>query len=166
MTTEPSATPSDSGNTGELASRLNRFLGALIDGIVVAILAVPVMVILFCSGIFLIPVVGTILLSVLGFLISWGVFTALNYLSLKSGQTIGKRVVNTKIVSRDGNPVDVNDLILKRYLPMYAPMAIPNFLLIGSALGMLLMLANFLCIFRDNHACFHDDLAQTKVIQL
>ena len=47
--------------------------------------------------------------------------------------------------------------VLKRYLPIWLISFVP-------LIGPLVCLGNVLCIFRDSHACAHDDVAGSKVV--
>lgn len=139
----------------ELASLQNRFFAALIDGVIMCVCTTPVLYLLVMMGLpmgFLSAIVGTIIAA--------AVFLGINYRLLETnGQTIGKKVMNLQIVGRDDRMMPVQDLLIRRYLPVFAVTAIP-------ILGGLIALANVLLIFRDSRACGHDDIAQTRVIQL
>lgn len=76
-------------------------------------------------------------------------------LLLRNGQTIGKVILRTRIVDRDGRPASFSKLILMRgmingiiatYVPIY-------------------LLLDPLLIFRADRRCIHDHLAGTLVIQ-
>ena len=153
-------------STDVLATRTERFAGAFVDGIVQAILVVPASFAFF----FILMMVITIedenslgfelLTSVLGFFIGAGTFILLNgYLLATRGQTLGKVLLKTKIVSESGEQLPINHLLLKRYLPIWVLTSLPW---IGGVFG----LVNAVAIFRDNRKCFHDDFAGTKVIKL
>ncbi|WP_346332228.1 RDD family protein [Prosthecobacter sp. SYSU 5D2] len=87
------------------------------------------------------------------------VLVGINWTFLQQGQTLGKKLLNLKIVRRDGRPADRMHIITKRLLPVWLVGAIPY-------LGALVLLADALCIFRPGRNTLHDDLAETKVIQL
>jgi uncharacterized RDD family membrane protein YckC len=154
--------------TQQLATRGQRFAGALIDGLIAMLLVVPLA---FGAGVVYVIMqpgegfdtdsvpfkIGT---GVLGFLIGGGIFLALHgYLLATRGQTIGKYLLKIQIVSDEGQLVPFYKLILARYVPVWI---ISQFPLIGP----LFAIANALAIFRDQRKCFHDDIAGTKVIQL
>jgi uncharacterized RDD family membrane protein YckC len=136
-----------------LASRLDRFFASLIDGVIMMVVAFPVAFVLS----FILP--NSMFVSMIVMVLAaMGIFLAVNYKLLRdNGQTIGKRIMNIKIVGRDDKQMPVNDILLKRYAPLWVVSLIPY-------LGGLLLLANVLCIFRDSQACLHDDIAQTKVV--
>jgi uncharacterized RDD family membrane protein YckC len=91
-------------------------------------------------------------------------FLAVNFVFLKKGQTIGKLALKLQIQNRtNGSLLSVQDIILKRVLPVY---------LVG-ALGMaihwsilLILTVDVLCIFRPGRNTLHDDLANTKVVKM
>ena len=139
----------------QLASRVDRLIAAIIDGVIMMVATVPVILLLTFTA----ALGGQFFLTqILGMVAGVGIFVALNYKLLRDeGQTIGKRLMNVRIVGRDGNQMDVNDLLLKRYAPIWGAAMIPF-------IGGFICLANALLIFRDNQACGHDDIAQTKVV--
>jgi uncharacterized RDD family membrane protein YckC len=98
--------------------------------------------------------------GVLGTVLGGGLFILLNgYLLATRGQTIGKYFMKTQIVSNDDRLVPLGWLLLKRYMPLWV---ISQFPLVGPIFA----LANALAIFRAQRKCFHDDIADTKVIQI
>ncbi len=85
-------------------------------------------------------------------------FLAINgYLLHTRGQTIGKLVMKTRIVSDQGQLVPLPRLFLKRYLLLWCIVMIPG-------IGSLFSLVDTLFIFRDNRKCLHDEFAATKVV--
>lgn len=76
-----------------------------------------------------------------------------------SGQTIGKKVMNIRIVNLAGQPPSLVDLIFRRYAFFFLIAAIP---LIGS----LISLVSILMIFGRNRRCLHDIVGGTKVISI
>ena len=92
-------------------------------------------------------------------LVSVAVFIGINWKFLPNGQTIGKKLLNLQIQSRSGGLLPVNDLILRRILPVY---------ILGrlGMIGGLLVIVDALCIFRPAQNTLHDDLANSKVVVL
>jgi uncharacterized RDD family membrane protein YckC len=84
---------------------------------------------------------------------------AINWKFLPNGQTIGKKLTKIQIQSRSGGLLPVNTLIGKRILPVYLVALIPM-------VGLFILLADILCIFRARHNTLHDDFAGSKVMQL
>lgn len=161
----PSGIPSVLENTPaeeKLATLGERFAGAFIDGIINMVILVPLA---FGIGFGVVSVLGDgvvqqLLSQVIGGVIGIVAFLAVQgyFLSTRS-QTIGKIVVNTKIVSDRGQPLPFGELYLKRYL-------IPQIASILPYVGGLIGLINVLAIFRSNRKCVHDEIAGTKVIKL
>ena len=157
-------------STDVLATRSERFAGAFIDGLVQAILILPGS---FALGVVLFATVGAdnadkvenslaakLIGSIGGFVIAAGAFLLINgYLLATRGQTVGKVLMKTKIVSDGGDQVEFGKLVLRRYLPLWLLGSIPW-------IGPLFGLANALAIFRKTRKCIHDDIAGTKVIKL
>ncbi|WP_161604291.1 RDD family protein [Roseiconus nitratireducens] len=160
-TTETIEDPYGYQGGSELATRGQRLLGAIIDGLIQMVIVVPLgialgMVIAMTLGDGMVTqLVANVAGGILGFL----VFLALNgYLLATQGKTIGKLAIKTRIVDRDtGQLVPFWPLIGKRYLWLWLIAPIPFF-------NFIVPLINVLLIFRENRACLHDDIAHTKVI--
>jgi uncharacterized RDD family membrane protein YckC len=143
-----------------LASRGKRLKGSLIDGFV----AFPFTFLFFSyTGVLdqlanQEPMTGEQALLV--FLFHHALLLILNgYLLTQYGQTIGKRLVGTCIVGLDGAIVPFNRLYLFRYVVSTLIFQIP-------LVGIVIALANPLFIFRQDHRCIHDHIAQTQVIDV
>ncbi|WP_193212212.1 RDD family protein [Luteolibacter marinus] len=142
----------------QLATRGQRFGGAVIDGLINLVVVFGLYFLLFQQNIFA-PKGGqqwwqTAVLSVLGL----GIFIGINFKFLRDqGQTIGKKAVGTRIVTMDDRNPSLGDLIVKRYGAFTLAGLIP---VIGGFIG----LANSLAIFGRDKRCLHDYLAGTKVV--
>ncbi|MCP3850530.1 MAG: RDD family protein [Gammaproteobacteria bacterium] len=142
-----------------LATRWARLWGSLIDGIIAMAVIFPVM---YITGFWEkamtgdVPILDTVLHGIFGFI----VFIVLHgYLLFKYGQTIGKRLVGTRIVSASSNEVlPLSKVIIFRYLPISIAANIP-------AIGQFLIAINYLFVFRKNKRCLHDLIAGTKVVK-
>ena len=141
-----------------LASRASRFLAALIDGLIVMMVTMPAMY--FTGGfdnikegvepsLMYITAIG--LLGLLTF------FIVNAKLLVEKGQTIGKNILDIKIVDLNNNLPTKNNL-LKRYLVYIVPQYIP-------AIGGFLSIINILFIFGKERRCIHDLVGKTKVIK-
>jgi len=97
---------------------------------------------------------STIVVGLIGF----AVFLGINWKSLNAtGQTIGKKVAKTRIVTlQDEKPI-IADLI-KRY-------AFYNLVGIIPFVGWIVSLVNVLYVFKSDRRCIHDIVAKTKVVQ-
>jgi len=103
-------------------------------------------------------------MMLVGQIVGLAVFIGVNYVFLKKGQTIGKMLLKLQIRNRnDGSLLPIQDLIVKRVLPIYGVAALANSLhqLIG-----LLLIVDCVMIFRAGRNTLHDDLANTKVVKL
>ena len=96
-------------------------------------------------------------LIALGGLLLLGVLVYDLILLSRNGQTIGKRILNIKIVRTDGSPVTLLRVIFLRWVPIGLLQQIP---LIGPLIG----LADSLVIFGSDKRCIHDYIADTIVI--
>ncbi len=148
----------DDGND-ILASRGARLGGAIIDSILSIVVIIPIM---FMTGYWQRAATGEISWTeALGYgLLGIFIFIVLHgYLLAKRGQTIGKVVAETRIVSvDDGKILPFSRVLGLRYLPWFVISQIP---LIGPILG----LVNVLFIFRSDKRCLHDLIAGTRVIR-
>jgi uncharacterized RDD family membrane protein YckC len=142
-----------------LASRWARLGAAIIDSIIMMIVVIPIMY--FTGGFDGIVqgvqpgVVYTLMIGVLSFI----VFFVINYQFLiANGQTIGKKVLEIKIVDLNGNLPAFQPQLLIRYAIYMLPGQIPF-------IGQLFSLINILFIFTKEKRCIHDLVAKTKVVK-
>ncbi|SDY26353.1 Uncharacterized membrane protein YckC, RDD family [Lysobacter sp. yr284] len=149
------------GGEQELADRGIRLVAAIIDGVILMVLLVPLMFIGgYMDAVMQAAQTGQ---QPYGLQIAWGVgalllFFAVQYLPLsQSGQTWGKKVMKIKIVDQDGNKPDLVTLMGKRYLFQNGIGLIP-------CLGGLISLVDVLMIFRQDRRCLHDQIAGTRVV--
>jgi len=142
----------------DLASRVSRLLASIIDGLTIGVVTLPLMYFtggfdgisngqqpsfLYSAGIGIIGLV---------------VFFAINFNFLKSaGQTVGKRVMNIKVVTLDGQLPTLGNHFLKRYAVYFLPGQVP-------LAGQLFSIVNILFIFGPQRRCIHDLAAGTKVV--
>jgi uncharacterized RDD family membrane protein YckC/phage FluMu protein Com len=142
-----------------LASRGQRFLGALIDGLLYLPFMVGVLMWAFSSGMLRqefgqIRLEGLMLVAILPLAIfQW-------YLISNTGQSIGKKAVGTRIVKyADGtNPGFLYGVVMRAWVPALIGMV--------PCLGGLFGLADALWIFSAERRCLHDLIAQTRVIEV
>jgi len=89
------------------------------------------------------------------------VFLLLNgYLLAKYGQTVGKKLVGTRIVSHvDERILPLGRVFGLRYLPLSIIAQIP---VVGGFVGII----DGLFIFRKDKRCIHDLIAGTKVVNI
>ena len=140
------------------ASRMKRLGGSIIDSILAGIVQTPILILLFGTGMFTgdeqLSLVETLISSAIGivvFIILQG-----HYLK-KYGQTIGKRILNMKIVTLEDEKPDIKRNLVPRYLFIFGVGAIP-------VAGPIIVTISFLFIFGKEHRCGHDLIAKTKVI--
>jgi uncharacterized RDD family membrane protein YckC len=132
-----------------LASRGSRFVANLVDNLVVF---AP-----FLGGIVLGILVGEdalvalVGLGLLGMLAMAGYQL---YLASQSGQTLGKRMMDIRVVRTDGSPVDLARILFLRNLVPFVVNAVCN----------LFNLIDALFILAEDRRCLHDHIADTKVV--
>jgi len=123
-----------------LASRGSRLLAVMLDGLI--------FIVTILLGVFLLFPFGVII-GLLALMITQG------YLLTTEGQTLGKRLMNIRIVrdEDESNPGFWHAVVLRYIVP--------------GLLGLLpfFELADILFIFRDDYRCIHDHIAGTKVIE-
>lgn len=143
-----------------LATRGERLGGWIVDIVLLAILSIPVTIF---SGLIEKILQGEQSFKDILFSGATNVFLYFlvnGYLLARHGQTVGKRVVGTMIVSiSDGKILPFWKFALMRYLPFKLIGLIPF-------LGVLINLVDILFIFREDKRCIHDHLAGTKVVQV
>ena len=152
----------DANPTGELASRGARFVGAFVDGLAMFAVMIPI---LLMTGFFATALEGdgsvgsgiTEALAIFAF--SVVVFLLINgYPLAKRGQTVGKMVAKTRIVSiKDGKILSLGSVVGLRYVPVWVISQIP---LVGALFGLI----DSLFVFRDDRRCIHDLIAGTRVV--
>ena len=143
----------------ELASRWSRLGASIIDAIIAIVISIPFMSLfgvwdqIEADG--TLPLSTTILFSVLGI----ALFLLVNgYFLSKNGQTVGKKILDIKIVDLNGSKPEFVSLITKRYLPVWVVTMIPM-------IGTVLSLIDVLFIFREDKRCIHDHIAGTMVVE-
>jgi uncharacterized RDD family membrane protein YckC len=142
-----------------LATLSQRFVGAIIDGLISAAIIIPIS---FAWGIYSTRVGHQLsLLETIGMgLAGYVIFLAIHWVFLNAtGQTIGKKVAKTRIVTMDGQKPSMGNLAGKRY-------AFMNLVGIIPFIGGLLSIVNILFIFRKDRRCLHDLVGGTQVVQV
>jgi uncharacterized RDD family membrane protein YckC len=145
-----------------LADRAIRFVAKLVDGLVFGVIAIVAIV----AAIALPALEGNdqaqtavgiacIVVGVAGF-VSIVVYNLI--LLNRSGQTIGKRMLNIRILRSDGSHCELLRIIFARWLPVTLLGAIP-------LLGYIVQLVDPLMIFRSDQRCLHDLIADTIVVK-
>lgn len=147
----------DSSLDQPLAERVTRLLAAILDGVIAGF---PIAILL---AIFLDiealqdgnPPAFGIALGVL-----WGiaVLTVNLVLLHRYGQTIAKRLLKIKIVRTDGSRASLRRIVGLRVLVNMLPSLVPF-------LGNFYFFIDSLFIFRQDHRCIHDHIADTKVVK-
>ncbi len=78
------------------------------------------------------------------------------------GQTVGKMLVNIRVVAADGGPVDAGSAVLRR-IPFVIGSVIP---LVGGLVNLVLIIAVLVTVVQDQvNRGFHDKWADTTVIE-
>ena len=148
---------------GELADRGTRLGAALIDGIIMLVIVVPLM---YVGGYWTTAMAAATAGERVGFgttlmwaLIGFAAFAVVQFVPLNAtGQTWGKKLLGIKIVDMAGAKPPVLRLLGLRYMPWHVGSNIPF-------IGWLLGLVNILLIFRADRRCGHDLIAGTQVVK-
>ena len=141
-----------------LASPWIRLVAQIVDGLVMMVIFVPIM---FFTGYWSRATESEGAMGLEPFLwtpVQLAVMLAINWNFLLHGQTVGKKLLKIRIVRKDGSAIERTHIITHRLLPVWLVSSIPVI--------NLLLLADALCIFRAGRNTLHDDIADTKVIQL
>jgi uncharacterized RDD family membrane protein YckC len=153
---------------GVLASRGERLGGYLLDGLVALPLLLPTFVLGFRFGRIARQhqaVPGTLMFAALlclaGVLVLCGYQM---YLEAAKGQSLGKRLMKTKIVALDGSrPGFARAILLRRGVPMAIYLVLLRTL--GVPLAYTFAFGNVLMIFAAGNRCLHDRIAGTRVVR-
>jgi uncharacterized RDD family membrane protein YckC len=149
--------PEEVDNTkrvGEKATRGDRLIAALIDGVIGIISAIPI----FIYVDFEILTDPTFSLSVM--LLAYGImvgFILHGYLLYHYGQTIGKNFMSIRIENLDNTKANLTTIYFKRMIPMQILSMVP----FGGQF--IAGIVNPLFIFGKEKRCLHDYVAKTKV---
>lgn len=137
----------------ERASRSARLGATLLDQLAFVLALVPVffMVEAGVGGGNLAPWLIAISATLLGLL-------GVNLRLMRSGQTIGKRMLGIRVIRSNGEPLTQARYVLVRVLAVGLLAQVPF-------LGTLFALLDPLFIFRDDQRCIHDLIADTIVVQ-
>lgn len=142
-----------------LASRWRRLGAAILDFVVVGILAATLMDVIGLDDRLNEAVMSSLVYNlVLGALFSV-LFLLINFKLLKDkGQTIGKKVLGIKIVNLAGGQATWRKNLSKRYATFLIPGQI-------SVIGSIFELVNFLFVFGKKKRCIHDYAGSTQVVK-
>lgn len=145
----------------ELASRWKRLGGVMLDGLIMFAITIPVMIF---AGIFEQAKQGrqmSVGQYIFFFFFGLFIFFIINgFLLAKHGQTVGKKIVGTRIVDfESGQIISIWRFLWFRLLPVHIVSQIP---IAGGFIG----LADAVRIFGKDKRCFHDLIAGTKVIDV
>ena len=158
----PDAAVAEFSSGDELAGRGARLGAAIIDGVIMLVILLPLM---FMGGYVEAATAAAQAGGQVGFgttalwvAIAFIVFAVVQGMPLNaSGQTWGKKLLKIKIVDLDGAKPPLGRLLGLRYLPVQAVGVIPF-------LGGLIQIVNVLLIFRNDRRCGHDLIAGTRVV--
>lgn len=156
--------PQPDFHPSNLASLGERFVGAFIDGLVAIGTMLPIWGAFYLLGFHRsfadIDSNAGWAASAITELLHFIIYTAVQWIPLQAtGQTIGKRVANTRIATMDGGKPPMVDLILKRHAVFWGLALIPK----G---GSIVSLIDVLMIFKRDRRCLHDLVAGTQVLRV
>jgi uncharacterized RDD family membrane protein YckC len=141
-------------NVGEKATKSDRLLAAIIDGVIAVVVMFPVIKYVGFEAI------KEPSLSLIGVMFLYGLATTIlihGFLLYYYGQTVGKHYMSIRIENLDGTKANIQTIYFKRMLPMQLVGLIPS-------VGQLVAgFVNPLFIFGKQKRCLHDYLAKTKV---
>ena len=151
----------DSPRKLELAELWRRLVGALIDSAIIFLAFVCILLVAMLVW----PALGKFnhqypkLVDLISVLVGFVVYIAINgYFLAGDGQSIGKKLVGTKIVRENGAKATLRQIIAMRMLPIIAISVIPF-------IGGLVATVDVLMIFRKGRQCGHDIIGDTIVVR-
>jgi uncharacterized RDD family membrane protein YckC len=138
-----------------LAERLTRLGAVLVDGVIFGIAYAPLIIwwVQKQQG------NSATLFGMIGGLLVLALLAYNLVLLHQEGQTIGKKLLNIRIVRTDGSRAGLARIFFMRILPVALLGAIPF-------LGLIVSLTDPLLIFRDSRQCLHDQIADTIVVKV
>lgn len=140
-----------------LASRWSRLVASIVDSIVMMIFIIPLM---FFTGAFDDIMAGgepSLMYNLVVGIVGVIIFVAINgHFLISSGQTVGKKLLNIRIVTDQGKHADFGVLVARYAFYLGVPL-IP-------VIGGIINLVNILFIFNSTKQCLHDQVAGTYVI--
>jgi uncharacterized RDD family membrane protein YckC len=139
---------------GEKATRGDRFISALIDGLIGMVASIPIFMYVDLAELAEPSFLLSLSLLGYGLVIS---FILHGYLLYHYGQTIGKNFMSIRIENLDDTKAELSTIYLKRILPMQVVSIIP----FGGQF--IAGIVNPLFIFGKEKRCLHDYIAKTKV---
>ncbi|GAB3317871.1 RDD family protein [Luteimonas notoginsengisoli] len=160
----PDAAVAEFSSGDELAGRGARLGAAIIDGIIMLVVVLPVM---YMGGYMQaataaaqagqqMPIGTTLMWAAIGFVI----FAVIQGFPLNAtGQTWGKKALKIKIVDLAGDKPPLGRLLGLRYLPIQVVSNVP-------LIGPVLAIVDVLLIFRNDRRCGHDLIAGTRVVHV
>jgi len=164
---QPTTSPAQASQSGGPASvdQANwaplgdRVLATLIDCVLAALIAIPVIAV-FTIATFFVPLgFFSFVQVIISMAIYLGAFWLWNKDTLPTtGQTVGKKIMGVRIVRSDGYLADGNDLLIKRYGFFFVAPSIPF-------IGFLIGLANLIFLFIGPQQPLHDRVGGTRVIK-
>lgn len=165
----PLARVDEYSSSGELvlADRGTRLLAAIVDGVILAGIAVAIGIV-FAITIPLMskgekPSDAAIMLMVGVMSVAYLAVLIVNLVLMhRYGQTIAKRLFRIKVVRADGAPCSLARQVFARWFPVNMIAGVLNII---PFLGTLFWMIDSLLIFRDDQRCLHDLIADTIVVK-
>tara|TARA_R110001592_G_scaffold359054_2_gene664805 strand:- start:642 stop:1238 length:597 start_codon:yes stop_codon:yes gene_type:complete len=139
---------------GEKATRSDRLVAAIVDGVLGVVCFIPVFILLGFDNL------SQPTLTLSAGLLGYGILSTLvlhGYLMYQRGQTIGKSLMSIRIENLDGTQASFTTIYFKRMLCMQLLSLVPS---VGQFIA---GFVNPLFIFGKDKRCLHDHLAGTKV---
>ena len=145
---------------GESARFGPRLLAQLVDSLLVSVPAVPIATVL-PQGLYR----DEESYVLLGASIAWILLRPLQWtLLIRSGETVGKRLLGLRIARPDGTAASAWQLLLVRPIPLALVVVAPFLVDLGFVLAPFLLLADLAFMARKDGRCLHDLLAGTMVV--
>lgn len=148
----------ETSETHEMAGRGTRLGAAILDTFIFAIAIIPIAM---ATGFDPLLMTEVATYTQLAGLLSIGLMVVLlavtTVLVHRNGQTIGKWLLNIKVVRRDGSRASLGRIFWLRNVVNYIPSAIP---ILGNFYGII----DSLFIFGARRQCIHDLIADTIVV--
>ena len=139
------------GAPGELATYGQRILAMLIDAGILIGIYIVFMIVAYVLGKIIGGLAGLVMLLYLVVEIAYFVYLwSMDNQFTGRGQTIGKKVMNIKILKEDGSDMEIKDAVLR---------------LVGYCVSGILALGYIWILIDDNNQGWHDKIAKTFVVK-
>jgi len=148
----------------EAATRLSRLGATVVDGLVLALPAIALAILVpmaLMGG----RVASMLVILALSLLFLLALLITQIVLLVKYGQTLGKRALGIRMITSDGEIPSIWRVFFLRWLPFAVVATVVQMVLKVQGIGSVIHLMDVVFIFQPTRRCLHDLFADTHVIK-